>query len=107
MLRRSHWQIGRTLLLTHPGCLLSYRRPHDTMLASVKASVESRQLTVLVTHWWEYFREGKPDTGLLGNLHATAEWLANDPNVRVISFDDLTTGKSPVQFAAFRPAAPR
>jgi hypothetical protein len=92
MLKRSHWQIGRTILLTHPGCLLSYQRPYPTMLESVKKQVESQRLTVLVTHWWEYFRDDRPDTAMLGILHATAEWLASNPHVRVISFDDLTRG---------------
>jgi hypothetical protein len=90
MLKRSHWRIGRTLLLTHPGCLLSYRRPYPTMLGSVKTQVESQRLTVLVTHWWEYFRDGKPDTAMLDILHTTAEWLAGNPHVRVIAFDELT-----------------
>lgn len=89
MRQQPHWQIGRTTLLTHPGCLLSYQRPYAIMLESVKKQVESQQLTVLVTHWWEYFRDGKPDTAMIGILHATAEWLAGNPNVQVISFDDL------------------
>jgi hypothetical protein len=89
MLKRSHWRIGRTTLLTHPGCLLSCQRPYPTMLESVKKQVESHHLTVLVTHWWEYFRDGNPDTAMLGILHATAEWLATNPGVRVISFNDL------------------
>ena len=88
-LKRPHWKVGRTALLTHPGCLLSYQRPYETMLESVKKQVLSQQLTVLVTHWWEYFRDGKPDTSMLEILHATAEWLAGNPNVKVISFDDL------------------
>jgi hypothetical protein len=92
MLKRSHWRMGRTLLLTHPGCLLSYQRPYPTMLESVKRQVESNGLTVLVTHWWEYFRDGRPDTAMLAILHATAEWLSGNPRVRVISFDDLARG---------------
>ena len=90
MLKRSHWRIGRTTLLTHPGCLLSYQRPYPTMLESVKKCVESQRLTVLVTHWWEYFRDDRPDTAMLAILHATAAWLAGNPRVQVISFDDLT-----------------
>jgi len=90
MLKRPHWQVGRTTLLTHPGCLLSYQRPYPTMLESVKKQVESQELTVLVTHWWEYFRDGNSDTAMLEILHATAEWLASNPKVRVISFDDLS-----------------
>ena len=89
MLKRPHWQVGQTRLLTHPGCLLSYQRPYATMLESVKQQVESQPLTVLVTHWWEYFREGKPDTAMLEILHATAAWLASNPDVQVISFGDL------------------
>jgi hypothetical protein len=92
MLKQSHWRFGQTTLLTHPGCLLSYQRPYPTMLESVKKCVESRRLTVLVTHWWEYFRDERPDTAMLGILHATAEWLASSPAVLVISFDDLTRG---------------
>lgn len=90
MLKRAHWKVGGTTLLTHPGCLLSYQRPYSTMLESVKQQVGSQSLTVLVTHWWEYFRDGKPDTAMIDILHATAEWLATHPDVRVISFDDLT-----------------
>ena len=89
MLRRPHWNIGRSILLTHPGCLLSYQRPYPTMLESVRRQVVSQRLTVLVTHWWEYFRDGKPDTAMLEILNGTAEWLASNPRVRVISFDDL------------------
>jgi len=92
MLKRPHWKVGPTILLTHPGCLLSYQRPYSTMLESVKKQVESRRLTVLVTHWWEYFRDGKPDIAMLEILHATAEWLASNPNARVISFEDLAGG---------------
>jgi predicted deacetylase len=90
MLKRSHWKIGRTRLLTHPGCLLSYQRPYESMLASIKRSVQAQTLTVLVTHWWEYFRDASPDRAMLEILHATGDWLARTPNVRVISFDDLS-----------------
>ena len=89
MFKRPHWKVGGTTLLTHPGCLLSYQRSYATMLESVKKQVESQSLTVLVTHWWEYFRDGRPDLPMIEILHATAEWLASDPNVRVISFADL------------------
>ena len=87
--RAPHWRMRDTLLLSHPGCLLSWRRPYETMLAEVIRSVNSRRLTVLVTHWWEYFRQGKPDETLIGFLHQTADYLANDPGIQVISFSTL------------------
>lgn len=87
--RQPHWRIGETFLLTHPGCLLSCQRPRATILEEVKKSVASRQLTVLVTHWWEYFPDGKPDETFIQVLHETANWLAKEPDVKVVSFDDV------------------
>ena len=93
--RQEHWRIGRTRLLTHPGCLLSCHRHYGSMLERVQRCVESRSLTVLVTHWWEYFRNGKPDEEFISILHGVADYLAANSNIRVISFDDLVaTGPS-------------
>jgi hypothetical protein len=91
-----HWQVGDTVLLSHPGCLLSYQRNYDTMLDEVIRSVQSRRLTVLVTHWWEYFRAKEPDEVFIGWLHQTAEYLATQPDVKVISFSDLTRSRIPL-----------
>lgn len=91
--RQPHWQINDTLLLSHPGCLLSNARPIDGMLEQIRRAVTAQPLTVLVTHWWEYFRDGQPDADFIGVLHRTAEYLASDPGIRVISFADLATGR--------------
>jgi len=93
LLRRAHWQFRQTFLLSHPGCLLSYRRPYDRMLESVRQAIARNRLTVLVTHWWEYFPEGKPDEAFINLLHRTAELLANDPGVQVVTFDDVAAGR--------------
>ena len=84
-----HWRIGETLLLSHPGCLLSCFRPYENILASIRAQISRGQLTVLVTHWWEYFRDQKPDERFIGLLHETAEYLASERDIRVISFSEL------------------
>jgi hypothetical protein len=89
MTRSPHWRVGRTTLLTHPGCHLSYHRSYSLMLAEIEKSIESRQVTVLVTHWWEYFRDGKPDQVFIDVLHETAAYLAARRDIRVISFDDI------------------
>jgi predicted deacetylase len=90
---RPHWKVGRTLLLTHPGCLLSYTRSYTGMLEAITKHVNQRQLTVLVTHWWEYFRNGEPDEQFIGFLHETADYLATHPDLKVISFSDLVQGR--------------
>jgi len=92
IMRRPHWRIGGTCLLSHPGCLLSRHRPLAGILEEVKRAVESRRLTVLVTHWWEYFQKTIPDEPFIDVLHATAEYLHTAPNIRVISFEEVAAG---------------
>jgi hypothetical protein len=89
--KRPHWRVGRTLLLSHPGCLLSCHRTYSTMLGGITHFVENQQLTVVVTHWWEYFRNGRQDEGFIEFLHETAAYLASHPDVKVVSFSDLLT----------------
>ena len=94
LFRAPHWRIKSTQLLSHPGCLLSCHRPRETMLDEVRQAVGRSQLTVLVTHWWEYFRDSRPDDGFIQQLHETAAYLANAPAIKVISFEELARGTS-------------
>jgi hypothetical protein len=91
--QRPHWRVGETILLTHPGCLLSCHRNYADMLKNIQETISNQRLTVLVTHWWEYFRNGRPDSDFIDVLHSTASLLESDPEVRVISFDDLIDSK--------------
>jgi hypothetical protein len=90
--RQPHWRAGRTALLSHPGCRLSFHRPYADMFETVRRDIESRALTVVVTHWWEYFRDGRPDDAFIAVLHELAVWLASRRDVRVVSFRDVATG---------------
>jgi len=91
--RAPHWKVDETLLLSHPGCLLSCFRSYDKMLEGILAHLRRQQVTVLVTHWWEYFRNGVPDETFIGFLHETAHYLANHPDLKVISFSELVSGR--------------
>jgi uncharacterized protein DUF2334 len=91
-----HWQVGRTVLLTHPGCLLSCFRPNAGIMDNIIAQINRRRVTVLVTHWWEYFREGKTDDAFIGTLHETAAYIASRPDIKAISFSDLVTESIPL-----------
>lgn len=94
--RRPHGMIRRTVLRTHPRCYLSFRRPYATMLEEIKQSISSRRLAVLVTHWWEFFRDLKPDLSFIAILHELAEYLAECEDIRVITFRDVAVGQVPV-----------
>lgn len=85
----SHWQVKDTLLLSHPGCLLSYTRDSGKIMDEIVRQIRSRGLTVLVTHWWEYFRDGEVDSNFIGVLHEVAAYLAKHPEFKVISFAEL------------------
>ena len=91
--RRPHWRAGRTTLLSHPGCHLSFHRPYAEMFATVRRDIESRALTVVVTHWWEYFRDGVPDETFIAVLHEVAAWLASRKDIRVVSFREVADGE--------------
>lgn len=89
---QTHWRAGGAALLSHPGCLLSFHRPYAEMFAAVRRDIESRALTVVVTHWWEYFRDGVPDEQFIAVLHEVAAWLASRPDIHVVSFRDVANG---------------
>jgi hypothetical protein len=89
-----HWHVGNTLLLTHPGCLLSCFRNYNTSLELILKYITSQRLTVLVTHWWEYFRDGTPDEPFIAFLHETINFLATNPEIKVIRFSDLLSKSS-------------
>jgi hypothetical protein len=91
-----HWRVGKTTLLSHPGCLLSCHRDYDSMLDEVINTIEKRKLTVLVTHWWEYFRNHQTDEKFISFLHQTADYLASNHDIKVISFSDLAQSRMPL-----------
>ncbi len=59
------------------------------MMAGIIHYLNTQPLTVLVTHWWEYFRDNQPDGQFIEFLHETASYIATHPELKVISFDDL------------------
>ena len=63
------------------------------MKQSISELVNRQQLTVLVTHWWEYFRDGKPDEPFIAVLQEAVAELTKMPDVKLITFDDLVTGE--------------
>ena len=92
-----HWQVGQTLLLSHPGCLLSYQKSFSRALQGIVYCLERSQVTVLVTHWWEYFRTGQPDEPFIDFLHETLRHLAKRNDVRIVSFQDLASGSIAIE----------
>jgi len=94
--RTPHWKIGNTLLLTHPGCLLSCFRNYNISIDLIQENIKFNRLTILVTHWWEYFRDGTPDENFIGFLHETLDFLAKVPEVKVIRFSDLLGSNIPI-----------
>jgi hypothetical protein len=95
--RAPHWRRQQTTLLSHPGCLLSRTRPTSTMFAAVRRQIEAQRLTVLVTHWWEYFPYGLPDAAFIGVLHELADYLERSRDIQVVSFQQVAAGAVPLR----------
>jgi hypothetical protein len=89
LLGAPHWRRGGAWLLSHPGCILSRNRPPQTIVNTIIERLKNQPLTVLVTHWWEYFRDGKPDEPFIAAFHELAGYLAAQQDIRVISFRQL------------------
>lgn len=94
----AHWRVGSTLLLSHPGCLLSCTRDYNSIMEQIIREISSRRLTVLVTHWWEYFRQGKADDRFIAVLHEVADYLMKHREYQVVSFAELA--RSPGMLAS-------
>lgn len=93
---KPHWRVRKTALLSHPGCLLSCNHPLDTMLDKLIRRVESQILTVAVTHWWEYFPNNQPNEKFIAVLHEFADYLANNSQIKVITFNDIARSNVPL-----------
>jgi hypothetical protein len=91
--RAAHWSAGRVVLLSHPGCRLSCHHPYNQILSDIQSCIDRQRLTILVTHWWEYFPNGREDRPFIDVLHQTAAYLASRRDVRVISFRDIAEEK--------------
>lgn len=76
--------------VSYLGCPLSRHRDCSQMLDTIRRTIYGQRLTVLVTHWWEYFPNRRPGEAFIKVLHETADLLANDPEIRVVSFEDLS-----------------
>jgi len=87
----SHWRVGHTLLLSHPGCLLSCYRDYRATLPEIISRVNTQPVTVLVNHWWEYFRDSKTDHDFLAFFHEVLDYLAGNLEIKVIPFSALLT----------------
>jgi len=94
--RQRHWRAGGCNLLSHPGCLLSYHRARAGMMDSVRDAIEGASLTVLVSHWWEFFRGGIPDDELIGTIHEVADWISSRSDIQVVTFSDVAGGRVPL-----------
>lgn len=91
-----HWRVQSTSLLSHPGCILSRHHDYGTMMRRIVETTAAGTLTVLVTHWWEYFPEGQPDEPFIEQLHATAEYLASNREIQVVTFSDVAARRVPL-----------
>jgi len=92
IIRSPHWKHNETFFLSRPlKTYLSSRFPIEDMFDSIVASIQSRTLTVLHTHWWAFFKHPHTSADFIAVLHRVADYLAQTSNVRAVFFKDLLT----------------
>lgn len=96
LMRLEHWKVGDTTLITGVGhYYFSQASSSSEILELLKRTIASRRLSVINSHWWEYFKEGKPNHQLIDTLHRFADYLAENPSIKVIVFSNLLDGTLP------------
>ncbi len=85
---RPYWSAQGTVFLTHPGCILSYHRPIESILQTALSTIASQRITVIVSHHWEYYVEGR-NQPFIDILHALAEELHRHREIKVIRFENV------------------
>lgn len=84
-LGQAHWGYLGTAFLSHPGCILSYTRESASILPELQRQILSRDLTVVVSHHWEYVRGGKRNRPMVEALHGLSAWLQERDDVQVVT----------------------
>lgn len=89
---RRHFRLGTSIILSHPGCLLSRDKATRGMLDRLLQSLRDDDVTVIVSHHWEFFYPNDTvNVALIEVLHAFAEYLGTASDVRVIRMEEAPT----------------
>ncbi len=79
-----------TIILEHPGCILSRFNPPEEITGRIMAYVDTHDVAVLVTHHWEYYGEdGTVNNPFLAAYHETIAELSKREGVRIVSFHEM------------------
>ena len=86
-----HWRVGKTRLVSHDRKLFARNVDFYVALAELKQRLQTHQVIVLPTHWWEFYdRESfKPNRPMIAAYHEMADYLAQRQDVKVVPFSEL------------------
>jgi hypothetical protein len=87
-----HWRKGNCFLLSHPTSSLTRLYRPEFVLEMIKKRISEHELTILNTHWWEFFPNWQPDQPFIDVLHSLADFFYQNKEVRLIGFDQLLDG---------------
>jgi hypothetical protein len=97
ILRKPHWKIHETLLLSHGPYFLSSKRSFKMILEQVEKELSSQTLTIFISHWWEYFQPEPVGSIQMDIIHRLADYFANRSDVKVVTFGDLLNQSIPLE----------
>jgi len=89
ILRRNYIKYDKLLLTEHPGCHYSRYVPREISDLSLDKHLSNKQVTIIVTHHWEFFENGILNTEMWQAFQSRIINLKKNPDVRFITFSEL------------------
>lgn len=83
---RTHWEWKGVKLLSHDD--LVWKKKSKDLLSSVQAGVKKNSITVITSHWHEFFPDGKENIERLRAWHSVADWLHKE-KITALTFSQL------------------
>ncbi|KZZ81181.1 hypothetical protein A3767_16415 [Oleiphilus sp. HI0133] len=89
LLKRNSMRYGDTLLTEHPGCHYSQYVSRELSDAKLDAALNANPFTIIVTHHWEFFDQGKLIHSMWDAFKSRILALQADRNTQLITFSQL------------------
>lgn len=88
-LKRNWMHYGDMLMTEHPGCHYSQYVERSVSDSRLNAALTKHQVTIIVTHHWEFFQSGKLIRSMWDAFKSRIDELQADSNTQLITFSQL------------------
>jgi len=80
---------GGMAIFEHPGCLFSKFKSTEETMKQLDHYIEQHKITIIVTHHWEFYEEGRPNQKLIDAFVSKIKALHQSSKYQFITFSQL------------------